>query len=227
MSDQQPNPDETQDTSVNTDAPAGDVTEQTDGTNWQERYEHLQPEFTRATQEAAQYRQLVEALTSEDQDTRAYAAQALGLELAPPQNTDDGFEDPNADLRRKIEEFDQWRQATMSQAQQAQAQERDVAVIGGGIGRLQEQLGRELTEQEVQLIGDAAWANRDDKGLPNIDQVIELYTGIRTHDQKTWAKTKNAPFVSSSGQAATQAPNLDDDQQRQQWMAQQLADLDT
>ena len=34
--------------------------------NWQERYEHLQPEYTRASQEAAEYRRLITAAQQGD-----------------------------------------------------------------------------------------------------------------------------------------------------------------
>lgn len=232
MSDQQPNPDDqiVQDTSA-TDTPTGDVTEQPtipDGYVPEERYKEAQSWGTKASQEAAQYRQLVEALHDEDPDTRAYAAQVLGIELAPAQEYLDDEGDPTAELRRELEDLKQWREQTQTAAQQEQTTQRDVQVIGTGLQSLAEKIGRDLTEEEIQLLGDAAWANRDDQGLPNINKVIELYTGVRTHDQKTWAKAKRqAPFVSSSGQAATQAPDLDDPQQRVAWMAAQLDDLDS
>lgn len=231
MSDQTPTPDleQVQDTSAVSDTITEPQNEQSNQTNWEDRYKEAQAWGTKSSQEAAQYRQLIEALQSDDPDTRSYAAQVLGLQLAQQQqHTDDEFEDdPLAEINQRINEIDQWRQQTMSQAQQQATEQRDVEVIGNGLGQLSEQLGRKLTDKEVQLLGDAAWANRDEQGLPNISQVIELFTGIRTEDQRSWAQGKRqAPFVSSSGQEATHAPDLSDDRQRQAWMAQQLADRD-
>jgi len=47
--------------------------------DWQQRYQNLQPEYTRATQRVSLYEQM---LTAEDADTRRQAAEQLGYEFA-------------------------------------------------------------------------------------------------------------------------------------------------
>src|SRR4051812_39650937 len=66
-----------------------------DTTNWQQRYENLQPEYTRASQEAAQYRQIVELAQRGDRE----ALEFLGLDLADGEEDDEEpeFHDPRVD----------------------------------------------------------------------------------------------------------------------------------
>src|SRR5262245_44597082 len=67
--------------------------------DWQDRYQHLQPEYTRVTQENAQLRQQQELydlmLSTDDEDTRREIAEALGYEFVQeeaPVQTEDPFE---------------------------------------------------------------------------------------------------------------------------------------
>jgi hypothetical protein len=190
--------------------------------NWQEKYTNLEADHTRAAQEAAQYRRLIEGLHSEDPDTRLQAAQALGLEFQEEEEPVDEFGDPIEDIRRELEGLKGTLTERDQQAQQAAQEQRDIEVIGQGLTALQKDIGRDLTEQEVQLLGDAAWQNRDENGLPNVAAVVGLYRGALDGHLQSYSKTKRAPHISPNGKAGTQTPNLDNRQERQDWMVQQV-----
>lgn len=227
MADQQAPP---EDAATAVDTPQG--TEQQ--TNWQERYENLQPEFTRATQAVSQYEQLIGALQSEDPDTRLQAAQVLGLELAVQANqeTDDedlSFADEQA--RKQLTELQAWKEQLTQGAQKQAEEQRDIDHIGVGLADLQGKLGRDLTDHEQQLLGDSAWANRDEQGLPNISAVTEAYLQVINGTVLPgYQKTKpRAAAVAAGGVAGQQVPDRANETQSERWerMSQQLADLDT
>lgn len=232
MADQQAPPEgAAPDAAVDTPQPG---TEEQPTTNWQERYEHLQPEFTRTTQELSQYRELLGALQSEDPDTRLQAAQILGLELAAEPNQPEDDEDlsfADEQARRELAELKAWKEQLTQGAQQQATEQRDVEHIGAGLAELQGKLGRDLTEQEQQILGDSAWANRDEQGLPNISVVAEAYLQVLNGTVlPAYKKTKpRAAAVAAGGVAGQQVPDRANETQSERWerMAQQLADLDT
>jgi hypothetical protein len=50
-----------------------------------------------------------------------------------------------------------------------------------------------------------------------------VFVERETARQKAWAQTKKgAPHISPVGQQATEVPNLDNDQERRDWMVAQL-----
>ena len=91
----------TQDPAIEQDTPAQDATQDTPEAeapeqseqqtqaeiDYEKRYQDLQPEYTRATQEAAQYRQIIELAQQGDPD----ALEILGLEAADEDTEDDGL----------------------------------------------------------------------------------------------------------------------------------------
>jgi hypothetical protein len=192
--------------------------------DWAKRYSDLQPEYTRTTQEAAQLRRQNELyqslLYAEDPDTRRQAAQELGIEL-------DDEPDPNEGQQYLTREEWQTFQNAQRQQEQQRQEEQGVQQIEQYMDTQLDTLG--VPEHLQGIIKADAVFNRDpnDQGLPDIKGAFDHFLGeVRKAEQKEWAKTKRTHHISSVGQAGTQQPNLDDDQQRQAWMAQQLADLD-
>lgn len=140
-------------------------------TNWQERYQNLQPEYTRATQEAAQYRQVVEALRSDDPEVRAQAAEHLGLEFdAEEQEPLDDVEE----LRKELQEIKGWRDE-QTQVQRTNAQrEAEINYMDTQFDALEKQEGREFTDKEVEAVAKLAQQMRDDEGHPNVDGAFKF-----------------------------------------------------
>ena len=211
-------------------APAGDTPEPADtpetgtGTegqdNWQQRYEHLRPEFTRATQdrdryrqEAEQTRQLVAALQDEDPTVRQQAAEALGVQLVEEDDTQ--YQDPNEQLARKLAELEQWRdEFTGTQQQQEQ-----VAAIEASVEQQLERIGGLSDPQKDWIVSRAIALPPTQDGLPDIQAAHTEFQALINAEKQAWAKTKpRSAFTSAGGQEATQVPNLANREERQAWM---------
>lgn len=200
--------------------------------NWQKRFEDTQAWGTQSAQEATKFRQEADELrqreeqyrtflTTDDPEARREAADALGFEL--PDEEPDEFADPNEELRRRLDAHEA-RFEQMTQAEQQQAVfNRDVAHIGESLTALGKELQRDLTPHEVQLLGDAAWQNRDEQGLPNIAAVIEMAKPMLAAQPQPRPR---APHVPGSGQAATHVPELETRAQIADYIAAEVAKLD-
>ena len=61
-----------------------------------------------------------------------------------------------------------------------------------------------------------------EEGLPDIGKAHEVFQARETARQKQWAQSKRAPRISPDGQAGTEVPNLDDRQQRQDFITRRV-----
>lgn len=206
------------------DTPQGTEEQQV---NWEDRYKEAQAWGTQNAQRAAElerYERVVQGLHSEDAEERRQAAEALGFQFDDEPDEDDGA-DPYAKRlaeyeRRIAEQEARWEQFT-TQAQQAEVEQRDLQVISEGLDALQTTLGRKLTQEEIGLLGDAAWSNRDEQGLPNIAAVTETYKGI-AQAQAPKPRPK-APQFSSVGREGTQTGGAMTHEQRVERAMERLA----
>jgi len=209
---------------VETDTSVPVETQETTGPNWQERYDSLRPEFDRKSQRLSEFEQAVEGLRAEDPDTRQAAAQFLGIEFAEDEDELDPFADPTEALAQEIAAIKaELAQRNQSETQQ-QIEQRDVQVISHGLQQFRERLGRDLSEDEIKVLGDAAWSDRDEQGLPNIDAAVAAYErALTAHAPK---QRPRAPHISASGTQAEQTVRLDDPnltrQQRHDLMYERL-----
>lgn len=188
----------------------------------EDRYKEAQAWGTRASQEASQYRQLIEGLQSDDPDTRARSAQALGIEFLDDTPTDDT--EPSPYLTR--EEWEQ-HQAAQQQREQEQNQNQRIADVTATADADLERL--KVPEHLRKIVFNMGVMDMEPRadGYIDIETAYKQYVDdVRAAEMNTWRSSKQAPFVSRAGQQATQTPNLDDDTERQAWMAAQLADLD-
>jgi len=183
------------------------------------RYKEAQSWGTRASQEAAQYRQLIEGLQSPDSDTRREAAQALNLEFLEEEPTDD-FVDPNEALVQRLERLEQER----AQDKAAETQQKQIAQLETAAERDMDKLEVPAHLRDWVVARAVALPGTPD-GTLDIGSAWTEYGAVRDAEMKAWRETKRAPHVSSGGQQATHTPNMDDDAERQRWMQQQLADL--
>ncbi len=225
--DEAPAPEETQDTPQAPESgPVQDGTpaespEDSQGTNWQERYQNLQPEYTRATQEAAQLREIIDLVQQGDPET----LQALGLDLADAEDDEAEFED---DPDARLDALEQY----LSQQAEAQAQAEEEAALQDAVeehlaGQLQEleskhgTLDDKLAERLLQL----AEALPDENGFPDLAAAYDEYKQWVEDERQNWVKSKRAPQV-QSGSPSSHQPDLDDPEQRREYMAQLLRDAE-
>lgn len=186
--------------------------------NWQERYEHLQPEYTRTTQqlkELEQRQQWYELLvTSDDPDTRRQAAEVLGYQLPEEQDSFEEqepaeYEDPYDQLRKELDELRQWRDQTTQSTQEEQ----------------QAQLIRAVTDERLQALEGVDPQDHDlilayainalppvnEPGipvpLPDVQAAAQFFQNREIERQKAWAKGKRAPYVPSGGVTANEVPD--------------------
>lgn len=185
--------------------------------DWAKRYNDLRPEYTRATQEAAELRQAQQyyelALTSDDADIRRQALEALGYQL------DESPDDGDVEQAYPQDPYDQLRQELAQVQQRVDQREQDDE------NARQTDLIRSITDERLGQLPDLATEDQDwilayainalpalhEPGvpvpLPDIQAAYDVFNARETERQKTWAKTKRAPYVSSGGRDATEAPD--------------------
>jgi len=210
---------------------SGPAEQQAAEVDWQKRYSDLQPEYTRTSQEAAQLREREQyyalALTSEDPDIRRQALEALGYEL-DEEVEQPAYDDPYDNLQAQYQRLEQRVDQRDQEAQEAQ----------------QTALIRAVTDDRLAALGDLDEADQDwvlayainalpalhepelPVPVPDIRGAYDVFRSREVERQKTWAKTKRAPYVSPGGQTATEVPNLDTHQGRMDFAAQKLMELE-
>jgi len=188
--------------------------------DWEARYNSLQPEFTRVTQEAAelrQYQQFVEALSSDDQEIRSWALNQLGIEV-PTENEPD---DELTALQQRLDKLEQGFQTSAQQSQVDTWNNHQIEYMENGLDAIAGELGRELTEEEVQIMSSIAVTNRDNEGMPDM---LKAYDWLKKYDesqQQRWATTKKTPKPPGNGVPGEPTPDLSDPQKRVAWMVEQ------
>jgi len=185
--------DETQDTPTETaeDTPEVEAPEQSEQqtqeeVDYEKRYQDLQPEYTRATQEAAQYRQIIELAQQGDRD----ALELLGLEVEE-QDTED--EDSDQPITRA-----EWQQYQDQQAQERQADESEQAFnddLWAAVEAIEEKEGREISDEEASVLRDSAIAQVVRGGTFDLSQT---WDALRAQDKEAVER-----YVNSKKQART------------------------
>jgi hypothetical protein len=180
--------------------------------NWQKRYEDLRPQFDRTNQELARLN---------DESYQRELMARWGYEVEDPEP---GYApDPNDEVRQKLAELEEWKNTQEQQREQAQQLEQITASVADQF----RQAGGDLDERTREWVTTRA-LNMDPRedGMPDIQGAINDYNAWVTEQQQQWEQSRKrprAPHVPPGGQAGTDAPNLDDREQRRAWMAEQLA----
>lgn len=213
-------PEQTQDTPVQTEQV--EPSQDTESVNWQERYENLQPEFTRTTQEKAQLEELVNALQSDDPELRAAAAEAIGFELPDDDDDDDDWEDPD---ERRIAQLEQTQQQLAEWAQEREENQNLEQYYEYVDDKLDEvvapKLGYDLTDDDIRDIVGAAERLGNDKGLPepDWDGAVSWFQARENAIVERYKTTKRAPFVPSGGQPGSEKFDFNNEEERINRMA--------
>lgn len=195
--------------------------------DWQERYTNLQPEYTRATQEAAQLRQMVEALRDPDSAAHRQFLTELGYALEDDTPDLDENGDPIAAIAQKFDQrFSEIEQRFAQQDTQAQVA-RGEAAFEKACADIASKRGFALSEEEQDMVFGMAVAGQippTKDGLPDFEAAYQRLDKGWDYRQQHWAQTKQTPHrVSPAGGAGNETPDLDDRDQRIAWMAERFA----
>lgn len=191
--------------------------------DWEKRYNDLQPEYTRATQENADLRRQQELydlmVSTEDADTRQQIAQQLGYVLDDDASTPpDDEADPFAAYDDRLARIEQ----SLTAREQAEANAEQAAEVRVAVDERLDQLGIDKDDQDWVLAYAINALPATPDGLPDIEQAHGVFQAREDARQKRWAQTKRAPHIAPHGQAATEVPNLDNRQQRWEYMERRL-----
>lgn len=191
--------------------------------DWQKRYLDTQAEYSRSQQENAEMRRQQELydllVSSEDADTRRQVAEQLGYALDEEQPEFDE-ENPWSTYDSRLDRIE----AALTQRQQDEQDTQQVAVIRDHVEQRFDALGIDKGDQDWVLAYATNALPATAEGMPDIEQAYQLHQQREDERQKAWARTKRAPHISPHGQAATEVPNLDDRQQRWEYMTRRIND---
>jgi hypothetical protein len=191
--------------------------------DWQKRYVDTQEAYTRGQQEIADLRRQQELydllLSTDDPDTRRQAALELGYQLEEEEEPEpQEYEDPFVRYDERLDRLEQSQSQRLQQEQDAEHAREVRAYLDDYLG----QQGYD-TDTGNLLISYALNALPvTEQGLPDIEGAHQWFQGWENERQKAWAQTKRAPHISPIGQQATEVPNLDNDQERQDYMTRRI-----
>ena len=185
------------------DAEAPDA-EDTPQENWEKRYQDLQPEYTRATQEAAQLRAVYEAARNPNHPQHKDALDALGLEVEAGDEDETEYLDETEELRRELEALKGRFSEQDEQAQQAAFHQAEAEFLDNRISELEKKEGREFTDHETALLVAAAVADRADDGEPQVEAAFEALKHVLDEGRERYLESKKAPRAPGQGASASQ-----------------------
>jgi hypothetical protein len=196
------------------DTPQG-TDEQTN--EWEQRYKDLQADYTRKSQDLARY--------EKDPDFKREHFQKLASELGysiEEPDPDEGHEEDEYEFvdpvaRKQLEEL----QSRLAESEQ----NRELAEMDRSVKAQFKRLGIDDDQDQelLLLLATRPGAPPNADGMPDIEAARASLTKRDEAAQKRWAQTKRAPRIAGGGQTGTQVPDLDNEQDRVAWMAQQWA----
>lgn len=211
-------------------APGADTPEPTltDTTDWEKRYNDLQPEYTRKSQRLSQLESDPNALID--------WVQQYHPDLLDDSDTD---EEPEQELDTEDDDDPRW--ARLEKAEQKLAEiesQREAAEVAGEwngwetyVKDLASKEGVELTGRDIKALrSDSIQRNgrpvTPDKAQQALKEHLE---DLRVYEEKLLERSrkqrKRAPQPPGGGSTATQTPDLDTHQDRVAFMTQRYADL--
>lgn len=228
MTDDVETPEETQDQSVEDEAPAEDQPASEDSFTesfnpdelpeeardaYEDAYKRLQGDYTRKRQSDSQrVRELEEAVTR--------LSQALPQE---DENYDEYDSDEYVDPEDRIERLERNFEAQQQQAQAVEIAELEEEYVADQISELESRVDREFSDRETETLFNLATSDafRGEDGEPGIEAAYELFESIQKDARDKYVSSKKAPRI-PSGQAAEEQYNLDTPEGRRDYMAATL-----
>lgn len=190
--------------------------------DFEQRYNDLRSEFDRRNQQYSEAEQLQAALSgAAGPEAQAQVLAAFGIELEDEQPDEfDDLDDFDPDAR--IDRLEAMLEEQQMAAQEEAMAEAEVEYLTEGIERLEQQEGREFSDQEIATLASIARANPDENGVPDLEVAHAHLTELIQDRQSAWVQSKKAKRP-GSGIAADRAVDLDNEEARIQFMADRLA----
>lgn len=193
--------------------------------DFEQRYNDLRSEFDRRNQQYSEAEQLQAALSgAAGPEVQAQVLAAFGIELEADE--DMGFDeldeyDPDA----RIDRLEAMLEEQAMAAQEEAMVEAEVDYLTENIEALEQQEGREFSDQEIAILASVARANPDANGVPDLGVAHAHLTELLNDRQSAWVNSKKAKRP-GSGVAAEKAADLDNEEARVQFMADRFAAAD-
>lgn len=217
----------------------------------EQAYKQLQGDYTRKTQETAEFRKNAEAAMSLADALRTPEGQAqIFRELAelqgyqiddgdlPEAEDDDAFTDELGEdapdwaralyeQNRELQEWKNSRETAEQQAAEQYAQQQQEAAWDQSINSQLEQINKDLPEPLSEGYADAVVSHAlalppDQNGMPDLRKAYEALEAEYKRREQAWAASKDAPHVATGGESASQVPSLDDDDERVKYMVERV-----
>lgn len=209
-------------------------------------YKQLQADHTRKSQSLAEQRKsaeravaLAEFLDTPEGQAQIFRqlAELQGYELddgtvTEPDEPDLSTLPLEEQLAARVDQLEQAiraKEEAESAAAEKDAEERHLAAIDGHIdaqlNALAQDVGKPLSERYGNAVVSHALAAfpPDENGMPQIRKAYDDLEAEWKEREAQWAASKDTPHVTTSGQSASQVPDLDDDQARVQYMLDRLS----
>lgn len=188
--------------------------------DWESRFKEAQAWGTRASQEAAEYREIIDLARAGDPETLEF----LGWEV-PEEEVDEDADEPltRAEFVEYLRERDE---AAREQQDYEMQLDSEANLITSTIANFEKENG-DLDQDEYDAIVDIAISRRTDDGNPDIQGAIKQVTGLKDHYIKSYVDNKKrAPQAPAPGSAPDHQPDLDDREERRNFMLQRMASLE-
>lgn len=202
-------------------APDGPPAEPTEGStpasDYEQRYNDLRPQYDRTHQRLSEYERFIEALS--DPEQQAAALRAFGIELEDDEQYD--F-DEEPDWEDRFERIESVLQDQATQAQEAEAAQYEEQWLDLELDRLDPK--EEWPESYVDKVVRLSYSFADEEGIPDLEAAHASLQQEFEAQRKNWVASKRAPQA-PSGASASHQPDLDDRDQRREYMARRMADL--
>lgn len=200
-----------------TGTPAPDSQESTaPEQNWEQRFGDMQRIATQAQQEAAEYRQVVELARQGDPRALNY----LGYEV-PETDTEDVAEpDPNEKLSQLEERLNQQEQQAQEAARQQELQQAADAFYQEEFQKLDPE--NSWPQEYRNLVVAAGDQHIAEDGLPDLKAAHEAIQGQFESFFNDRVQRKRTPQAPPSGASPSHTPNLDNKDDRQNYMIEQM-----
>jgi hypothetical protein len=139
-------------------------------------------------------------------------------ETIDPDLSDFEDDDPNAEVRSKLSELEQWKQQ--------QEQQAGLEAFNTDVNGFASEAGMELSDDERAWILQRTLQSggNPEAAKKAFDAHVEYVKNVERKAIENLRSSKKAPHVSSVGKGATQVPDLDDPDQRVQWMTERFQD---
>lgn len=190
--------------------------------DFEKRYNDLRPEYDRVTQRSSQLEQLISAAQQGDPE----ALDALGLEPAEDDTqNDDEYVDPYESLSQKVESLEEMLARQQEEEQNFARFQQENEYVNSEVEKLEQKLGRDIGEEEYDLITSWAASMRDEQGRPDVAAAYDKWDKLLNAKKKDYFESKKAPQV-GTGAAATKEVNLDDPNERHEYIVSRLNQMD-